>query len=113
MGKRAYKASRGINGVRLDPNHAEKTRAKIQTSQLINRLNSYANGEINMTTGQVTAALGLLDRTLPKLTATELSGQVERTTVIRAPESTADSKAWLEKYGPAQPEPEAKPDKLN
>ena len=54
--------------------HDEETRAKIQTSQLINRLHSYVLGEIAMEPGQVTAALGLMKKTLPDLSSTELTG---------------------------------------
>lgn len=54
--------------------HDEETRAKIQTSQLINRLQAYVLGEVQLEPGQVTAALGLMKKTLPDLTATELSG---------------------------------------
>jgi len=59
-------------GVRLNPQHDERTRAKIQTSQIINRLNSYVKGDVVMEAGQVTAALGLLRKTLPDLSATTM-----------------------------------------
>jgi hypothetical protein len=63
-------------GVRLNPQHDERTRAKIQTSQIINRLNSFVNGEVKMEPAQVTAALGLLKKTIPDLSATQLSGSL-------------------------------------
>lgn len=56
--------------------HDEETRAKIQTSQLINRLQGHVAGEFDLKPTQVQAALGLLRKTLPDLTATELSGNV-------------------------------------
>lgn len=56
--------------------HDDETRAKIQTSQLINRLQSYVLGEVQLEPGQVTAALGLMKKTLPDLTATEHSGDM-------------------------------------
>jgi hypothetical protein len=59
-------------GVRLNPQHDERTRAKIQTSQIINRLNAYVKGDVVMEAGQVTAALGLLRKTIPDLSATTL-----------------------------------------
>ena len=59
-------------GVRLNPKHDEHTRLKIQTSQIVNRLNSYINGDVQMEASQVTAALGLLKKTLPDLSATTL-----------------------------------------
>lgn len=44
-------------------------REKIQTTMLIKRLESYVNSEIKMEPAQVTAALGLLKKTLPDLQA--------------------------------------------
>ncbi|MCB1784207.1 MAG: hypothetical protein KDI13_09450 [Alphaproteobacteria bacterium] len=55
----------GKKGVRLNPKHDKKTRAKIQTSQIINRLMQLVNGEIEMTNSQVKAAEILLRKTLP------------------------------------------------
>lgn len=59
---------------RLNPRHDAKTREKIQTSQLINRLMAHANGECEMSTTQVRAAEILLKKVLPDLSSTELSG---------------------------------------
>lgn len=69
----------------------EKTRAKIKVSQLVNRLNANALGTltnppgrkleegevlpiIEMTTGQIRSAEILLNKSLPSLQATELTG---------------------------------------
>lgn len=54
--------------------HDDATRKKIQTSQLINRLQGHALGEHDMTPTQVQAAQILLKKALPDLNATELSG---------------------------------------
>jgi hypothetical protein len=51
--------------------HPEEVREKIKTSQLVNRLNKYINGKIHMEKSQVTAALGLLKKTLPDLSSIE------------------------------------------
>lgn len=59
-------------GVRLDPKHTDYTRTKIQTSQIVNRLNQLVKGEVEMQPHQVTAALGLLKKTLPDLSAATL-----------------------------------------
>lgn len=61
---------------RLNPSHDQRTRDKIQTSQIINRLNSFVNGKIEMTGPQVTAGLGLLKKCLPDLQATEMKHDV-------------------------------------
>jgi len=63
---------------RLDPAHDERTRAKIQTSQLINRLLSHANGEVEMTSTQVRAAEILLKKTLPDLSSVEVGSDPEK-----------------------------------
>lgn len=74
-------AIKGARGVRLNPSHDAKARAKIKTSQIINRLNGFVLKENDSTSGkpiemsqtEVSAALGLLRKTLPDLTATELT----------------------------------------
>ena len=69
---------------RLNPKHDERTREKIKTSQLINRLNAFVLGgkdgktgeAVEMSSQQVTAALGLLKKTLPDLTAGQMTHDV-------------------------------------
>lgn len=58
---------------RLNPQHDQKTREKIQTSQLVNRLMSHANGEVDMTPTQIRAAEILLNKTLPNLSAVDMN----------------------------------------
>lgn len=50
---------------RLNRNHAESVRQKIKVSQLINRLQSHAFGEIEMTKTQVQAASFLINKVTP------------------------------------------------
>lgn len=52
---------------RINPKISEEHRKKIQTTQLIKRLESFVNDEIKMSSAQVTAALGLLKKSLPDL----------------------------------------------
>lgn len=71
--------------------HDENTRMKIKASQLIKRLEKHilaepekdADGDMVikglMAQSQVTAALGLLKKVLPDLSAVELSGEVIHT----------------------------------
>jgi hypothetical protein len=70
---------KGLRGVRLNPAHDERTRAKIKTSQIINRLEKLVNGEIDMTSQQVTAAGILLKKTLPDLSAVTMDGKITLT----------------------------------
>lgn len=67
-------------GVRRNLYHPEEVKEKIKTSQIINRLNSFVNGEIEMSAPQVTAALGLLKKTVPDLSAVEHSGKIDTRT---------------------------------
>lgn len=75
------------NGVRkrnwVDP----KTREKIKTTQLINRLQKFALGEkeygsdkpIQMSAAQVKAAQALINKTLPDLSSSEITNYQENT----------------------------------
>lgn len=58
--------------------HDDETRAKIKTSQLINRLQDHVDGAVDMKTTQVTAALGLLKKTLPDLSQSDVNHTVKR-----------------------------------
>jgi hypothetical protein len=62
---------------RLNPRHSEMVRQKIQASCIIDRLQKCINGEVEMTSTQVTAALGLLDRSVPKLAQIQHVGDEE------------------------------------
>jgi hypothetical protein len=59
--------------VRLNPRNAESVRQKIQVSQLINRVQSHALGEVEMTSTQLDAAKFLLNKRIPN-PPTEVSG---------------------------------------
>jgi hypothetical protein len=59
---------------RLNPRHTDMVRQKIQASSIIHRLQQCVNGDVEMTSTQVTAALGLLDRSVPKLQAIQHVG---------------------------------------
>jgi hypothetical protein len=69
---------------RLNPKHDEATRQKIQTSQLVNRLNSFALGENDPTSGkpieisqtQLKAMEILLRKSLPDLSSVTIDGSL-------------------------------------
>jgi hypothetical protein len=60
---------------RLNPSHDQRTRDKIKTSQLINRLMTHVNGDCDLSATQVRAAEILLKKTLPDLGSVELTGK--------------------------------------
>jgi hypothetical protein len=57
---------------RKDTTHSKLVRERIQTSQLINRLQDNAIGEETMTAGQIRSAEILLRKSVPDLQAIEM-----------------------------------------
>lgn len=55
--------------------HDDKTKRLIQASQLLNRLNSFAIGEIEMSQAQVNAARIVIGKVVPDLKSVELSNK--------------------------------------
>jgi len=62
--------------VRLNKRHQASVISKIQTSQLINRLQDHAHGKVDLVTTQVKAIEILLRKTVPDLKQTEHSGEI-------------------------------------
>lgn len=88
----------GARGVRTQKiRHDENTRAKIQTSLIIGRLQNHLHGKIELSQTQVRCAEILLRKTLPDLTATEMTAEVvHRFAQVPAVMSKAD---WLATRG--------------
>jgi len=80
--------------------HDDETRAKIKAGNIIARLQKLIDGEVEMAPHAVTAALGLLRKSLPDLTSVEHSGDVTKTYVIRTPAPVADMDEWKRRYAP-------------
>jgi hypothetical protein len=78
--------------------HDENTRAKIKAGNIIDRLEKLIAGQIEMPPHAVTAALGLLRKTLPDLTSVELSGEISTSKVIRTPTISPDIDAWRKEH---------------
>lgn len=55
--------------------HPDEVRAKIQASQLINRLHEHAFGGIELTPAQVRSIEILLKKAVPDLSAVQLTGE--------------------------------------
>ena len=55
--------------------HPDEVRAKIQASQLINRLHAHAFGEVELTPAQVRSIEVLLKKAVPDLSAVQLTGE--------------------------------------
>lgn len=85
--------------------HDEKTKEKIRTTQLINRLQNYALADATkpgfsqkaMQPAQVKAVLGLLAKTLPDLQRTQLEGGAADKPIRVAREMSDDELAAIAK----------------
>jgi hypothetical protein len=69
--------------VRKTLSHDTKTREKIQTSQLINRLQDNAFGKVELSSGQLKSIEILLKKTLPDLQAIEHTGGVDQNVTVK------------------------------
>lgn len=58
-------------------------REKIRASQLVNRLEDHVLGEVEMSATQVTAALGLLKKCVPDLSAQQISGDADNPLAVQ------------------------------
>ena len=58
------------------------TRAKIQTTKIIQRLQKHIDGELELSQSQVNAATTLLKKTLPDQKAMEISGELNIPQVV-------------------------------
>ena len=60
---------------RLNKMHSEQVRAKIQASVLIDRLHKHVMGKLDLTPSQIESAKALLDRSVPKLSQIQHTGE--------------------------------------
>jgi hypothetical protein len=68
---------------RLRKLHQEDVRAKIKTSQLLNRLENHAFGKLELTGTQIKAIEVLVRKTLPDLSAVQVSGDADNPLMIQ------------------------------
>ena len=62
---------------KLRPQHQEEIKVKIQTSQLVNRLQNHIDGKVELNATQVRGIEILLARTLPTLSSVEQTTHVD------------------------------------
>jgi hypothetical protein len=62
--------------------HDEETRAKIQASQLINRLQDHVFGSVDVSSSQMKAIEILLKKSLPDLQSVELTGNQDNPVAV-------------------------------
>lgn len=79
---------------RLNRMHSEQVRQKIQAAVLIQRLHDHVMGSLELSSSQITAAQVLLDRSVPKLSQIQHTGDadnpVETVTTVRLVAMKAD-----------------------
>lgn len=66
----------GMHTKLLHPARAEEVREKIKATLIINKLEKHILDDAEMSSSQVTAALGLLRKSVPDLSAVEHTGEV-------------------------------------
>jgi hypothetical protein len=86
--------------------HPDYVREKIRASQLINRLQKCAMGEIELTIPQIRAIEILLRKCVPDLAAAEIKSEQSHRYVVEMP-PVLDEDEWQRKYGqnPSLPPP--------
>jgi hypothetical protein len=80
--------------------HDDETRAKIKSAQIINRLHGHVMGEVELSATQVSAALGLLRKTIPDLSQAEIKSETTVRYVARVPDKAATADKWQEQHEP-------------
>ena len=78
--------------------HPDYVREKIRASQLLNRLQKCAFGEISLTITQLRAIEILLRKSIPDLAAAEIKSEQTHRYVAELP-PVLSKEEWLEKYG--------------
>lgn len=78
----------------------EDVKSLIDTKRLVKRLVDHVDGKAMLDKSQVSAALGLLRKTLPDLANVEVSGDADNpiSYVIKAPDQLPDATDWQSRY---------------
>lgn len=67
----------GMHKKVLNPSAVERIRERIQADRIIKKLENHVLDAEEMSSSQVTAALGLLKKKVPDLTSTEHTGEMK------------------------------------
>ncbi|HXC66181.1 MAG TPA: hypothetical protein VN638_02110 [Nitrospiraceae bacterium] len=60
------------------PGHSKRDKDRIRASQLLNRLDSFANGKVKLSAAQVQAAKIVIGKVVPDLKSVEMAGDPEK-----------------------------------
>jgi hypothetical protein len=80
--------------------HDDETRARIQVSQIINRLEKHILGLIELSPTQVRSAEILLKKRIPDLSSTENKTEVTHRYVADVPQVAATVDEWHKQHAP-------------
>lgn len=94
----AARKTKGTKDVPWD----QRTRDRIKTSMLVNRLSDHVLNDAKMSQTQIRAAEILLNKTLANLSATEITGDVAHY-VARLPQPAASISDWEQLNSPSEP----------
>jgi hypothetical protein len=72
----------GMHTKLLHPARAEEVREKIKSTLIINKLENHILNNEEMSSSQVSAALGLLRKSVPDLSAIEHKGEIDHTLTV-------------------------------
>lgn len=75
-------------------------RVKIQNSNILNALIEHVEGTREMSATQVSAALGLLRKVMPDLSAAEIKSETTHRYVARVPEKATTVQTWQQQHSP-------------
>lgn len=81
---------------------SEEHRNKIRNSNILNALIEHATGAREMSSTQVSAALGLLKKIMPDLSSAEVKTETTHRYVARVPDKAPTGKAWQQQHTPKQ-----------
>ena len=97
----------GVKGMHArlstSPSYAEKVRARIKAGGILDLLQKHISGKRKMEQSQVAAALGLLRKVVPDVSAVEHSGEVTQNHVARIPAVQQNSEQWQQQHSPDAP----------
>jgi hypothetical protein len=89
-------------GVRYDREHQERTRQKIADSGVVDRVIQCMNGALEMSQGQISIALKLIDKLVPNLQSVEQE-VTQNTPFAVLPAPAPSSEAWHKAFAPQKP----------
>lgn len=86
------------------PNHNDKSREAIRTSQLVNRLQDHifdpeGKPKVEISSTQLKAIEILLKKSLPDLSAIDHTGEIDQKHFVITSPPTSPENNWLEEHG--------------